>query len=100
MDEQTALAIFEDFLRKKEAELAIPLALAPGSSQRLSKGWAFVYQSLAYVMGGRFGDLLVGHGPTVISDDGQILEGGSLDADAEALLTTGKPFLVRMRERK
>jgi ribosomal protein L37E len=34
----------------------------------------------------------------VISDDGRLLEGGSLDVDAEALLTTGKPFVTRTRE--
>jgi hypothetical protein len=29
--------------------------------------------------------MLVGHGPVVIKDDGEIIEGGSLDNDADAL---------------
>jgi hypothetical protein len=100
MDESTALAIFEDFLRMNEGQLGILLAEVPTSRKRLSTGWAFYYQSQAYVEGGSFSDLLVGHGPVVISDDGRLLEGGSLDSDAEALLTTGKPFVTRMREGK
>jgi hypothetical protein len=98
MDQPAALAIFEDFLRKQEAKVGVRLAEAPGSSQRLSKGWAFYYQSLSFVTGGRLIDQLVGQGPIVISDDGRLLEGGSLDVDAEALLTTGKSFVARTRE--
>jgi len=87
MDEATALAISEDFLRRKEGEVGRALAQVRGSSQRLSGGWAFYYQSLAYVADRQVSDLLVGHGPVVISDEGRLVEGGSLDRDAEALLT-------------
>ena len=98
MDEPPALKIFESFLRKKEGQMDILLAQVPGSSEKLSAGWAFYYQSKAYVTGRSFDDLLVGQGPVVVSDDGRLLEGGSLDLDAEALLTTGKPFATRVRE--
>jgi len=89
MEEAEAQAIFEKFLRRKEVEVGCSLAQMPGSSQRLSKGWALYYQSSAYVDGRQNEDLLVGHGPVVISDDGRLIEGGSLDRDAETLLATG-----------
>jgi len=30
--------------------------------------------------------MLVGHGPVVVTDDGRIIEGGSLDRDPEEML--------------
>jgi hypothetical protein len=55
-------------------------------AQRLSGGWAFSYQSKAFVATGDVAAMLVGHGPVVIRDDGYVIEGSSLDRDPEALL--------------
>ncbi len=86
MDERSAINVFERFLRGKQAETGKALARLPREAQRLSAGWAFFYQSEAFVATGDATAMLVGHGPVVIRDDGRIVEGGSLDHDPEALL--------------
>lgn len=86
MDEQSANDAFDGFLRDKEAEIGEALARVPHEAQRLSGGWAFSYQSKAFVATCDPIEMLVGHGPVVIRDDGHVLEGGSLDRDLEALL--------------
>lgn len=79
--------MFDAFLAEKAAQVGEPLSMLSEVTQRLSRGWAFYYQSSEYIQTGDFTRLLVGHGPVVICDDGQIVEGGSLDRDPEALLT-------------
>jgi hypothetical protein len=86
MDLEAASQIFDGFLARKQDELGIPLAAVRRPPERLSRGWAFYYQSRAYVETGEFESALVGQGPVVIRDDGRIIEGGSLDIDPEALL--------------
>ena len=86
MDEQSATDAFDGFLRRKEAETGEALARVPDETQRLSGGWAFSYQSKAFVAAGDPTAMLVGHGPVVIRDDGHVIEGGSLDRNPEALL--------------
>lgn len=87
MNEAAAVLAFTDYLATKEKELGEPLTMVPARPQRLSKGWAFGYQSRSYVETGDFSHRLVGHGPVVLSDEGIIVEGGSLDRDPEALLS-------------
>ncbi|MFD1788376.1 YrhB domain-containing protein [Sphingomonas floccifaciens] len=77
---------FDAFLSVKELEVGEPLSALPAEPSRLSAGWAFFYQSRAYVETGAFEKMLVGHGPVVITDDGRIIEGGSLDGDPEEML--------------
>jgi hypothetical protein len=86
VDVQAAEELFRVFLADKEAEIGVPLLKVRGASQRLSRGWAFYYQSKAYTETGDMLDSLIGHGPVVIRDDGKIIEGGSLDWDPETLL--------------
>ncbi|WP_164934313.1 YrhB domain-containing protein [Bradyrhizobium guangzhouense] len=85
MDVAAAIAAFEVFIERKQNELGETLA-SLGRPERLSRGWAFYYQSRAYMETGEFSSMLVGHGPVVIKDEGGIIEGGSLDNDPEALL--------------
>ena len=87
MTKEAADEAFRAFLTCKEQATGEPLSMMPNSPERLSGGWAFYYQSTAYVETGNFNRMLVGHGPVVIRDDGEIIEGGSLDRDPEALLT-------------
>jgi hypothetical protein len=87
MDETNANAAFEAFLLRKEKETGEPLSRVPMPPQRLSAGWAFYYQSRAYLETKDFRAMLVGQGPVVIRDDGRIIEGGSLDRHPESLLT-------------
>jgi hypothetical protein len=84
--EASPVRAFDAFLSLKEREIGEPLsALSPGP-KRLSTGWAFFYQSRAYAETGAFDKMLVGHGPVVVTDDGRIIEGGSLDRDPEEML--------------
>lgn len=87
MDEDTATAAFTAFLVQKQSALGEELGRVPIPAERLSAGWAFHYQSSAYLETGKFGDQLVGHGPVVIKDDGTVIEGGSLDREPEKLLS-------------
>lgn len=77
---------FRHWLSGQEAIVGEPLAEIPEASERLSAGWAFFYQSRRYVETRDVAAMLVGHGPVVVCDDGRIIEGGSLDRDAEAML--------------
>jgi hypothetical protein len=86
MDEAAATAIFEHFLSEKEKSIHQPLAIVAKETQRIPKGWAFVYQSKSYVETGNFSDMLVGQGPVIVLDDGRILEGGSLHPHPEDVL--------------
>ncbi|WP_082462632.1 YrhB domain-containing protein [Sphingobium sp. Leaf26] len=86
MDERSATDAFDRFLRVKQAALGEALARVPHEARRLSAGWAFFYQSEAFVATGDVGAMLVGQGPVVIHDDGRVVEGGSLDRDPEVLL--------------
>ncbi len=90
MDQDTATRLFADFLARKQMELGEALVGNPPSPKRLSSGWAFFYQSRAYVETGETADMLVGQGPVVITDIGHLIEGGSLDRDLEALLSRSK----------
>ncbi len=87
MDYDVAEKAFRAFMGNKEAKIGTALSMVPNTSKRLSQGWAFYYQSKAYVETGDWHQSLVGHGPVVLRDDGKIIEGGSLDHDPEALLT-------------
>jgi hypothetical protein len=86
MDMGTATRAFGNFIAQKQDDLGEPLAPTGTPPERLSSGWAFYYQSRAYMETGELSAMLVGHGPVVISNEGRIIEGGSLDRDAEALL--------------
>jgi hypothetical protein len=96
MDLPRARKAFEAYLRQHEAESGVDLAESC-PAERLSAGWAFNYQSRAYVESQAFEDLLVGQGPVVIADDGRLIAGGSLDYDAEDLLQNG-PIVHRIRQ--
>ena len=85
MDLAAAIEAFDGFLERKQNELGEALA-SVREPDRLSHGWVFHYQARAYMETGEFSSMLVGHGPVVIRDDGEIIEGGSLDKDPEALL--------------
>jgi len=76
---------FASFLTEKEREMGEHLSLAKGPD-RLSRGWVFYYQSRAYVETGSINEMLVGHGPVVVADDGRIIEGSSFDRDPEEML--------------
>ena len=82
-----ATAAFIAFLARKQTALGEELGRVPIPAERLSAGWAFYYQSSAYLETGNFGDQLVGQGPVVIKDDGTVIEGGSLDWQPEKLLS-------------
>jgi hypothetical protein len=96
MDEEQALVAFEAFLAVKQQQMGVALARVPRGSERLSRGWAFYYQSREYIETDNHDFMLVGHGPVVVLDDGGIIEGGSLDRDPEALLALG-PVVARSR---
>lgn len=86
-NEASPVRAFDAFLILKEREIGEPLSALPAGPKRLSAGWAFFYQSRAYVETGAFEKMLVGHGPVVVIDDGRIIEGGSLDRDPEKMLS-------------
>lgn len=86
MNEQDARFAFGLFLARKEIDLGEGLAVTTASPLRLSRGWAFTYQARKYLETGKLSDMLVGQGPVVICDSGEIIEGTSLDLDPEALL--------------
>jgi len=77
---------FATFLSHKERELGELLCATSEIPERLSAGWAFYYQSRSYVETKELSKMLVGHGPVVITDEGEIIEGGSLFRDPETLL--------------
>jgi hypothetical protein len=85
-NEASPIRAFDAFLRGKEREIGEPLSALSAGPERLSAGWAFFYQSRSYVETGDSGKMLVGHGPVVVTDDGRIIEGSSLDRDPEAML--------------
>lgn len=85
-NEASPVRAFASFLTAKERELGEPLSALPAGPERLSKGWAFYYQSRAYVETGALDQMLVGHGPVVVTDDGRLIEGSSLDRDPEEML--------------
>jgi hypothetical protein len=86
MDLEAAMEAFDGFMTRKQDELGEALASLRKPPERFSHGWAFYYQSRAYVETGEVRSMLVGHGPVVIRDDGGIIEGGFLDRVPEALL--------------
>ncbi|WP_448538179.1 YrhB domain-containing protein [Sphingobium yanoikuyae] len=86
-NEASPARAFDAFLIAKELEIGESLSALPAGPQRLSSGWAFFYQSRAYAETGAFDKMLVGHGPVVVSDDGRVIEGGSLDHDPERMLS-------------
>ena len=90
MNEDTATEIFTAFLMRKQLEIGEELGRVPVPAERLSAGWAFRYQSRAYLETRNFSDQLVGQGPVVIRDDGTIIEGGSLDWEPEKLLSRAR----------
>jgi len=86
MDKSVALTAAQSFIREKQKQLNIELDLVPRTLGRISCGWAFTYQSRLYLESREFSQMLVGHGPTVIFDDGRILEGRSLDRGPDDVL--------------
>lgn len=86
MTEADAIEVFDEFLLKAEAQLGTPLVRVPLAPERLSRGWAFYYQSREYIETGDFSSMLLGQGPVVVTDAGELIEGGSLDSDPEQLL--------------
>lgn len=85
-NEASPVRAFASFLDAKERELGEPLSALSVGPERLSAGWAFHYQSRAYVETGAFDQMLVGHGPVVVADNGRVIVGGSLDRDPEEML--------------
>lgn len=85
-NEVSPVRAFDAFLSAKELEIGEALSALPAGPKRLSAGWAFFYQSRAYAETGAFDKMFVGHGPVVVTDDGRIIEGGSLDRDPEEML--------------
>ncbi|OYW51090.1 MAG: hypothetical protein B7Y36_06905 [Novosphingobium sp. 28-62-57] len=82
---QTMRRAFASFLVEKEREMGEHLSLAKGPD-RLSTGWVFYYQSRAYVETSSINEMLVGHGPVIVADDGRVIEGSSMDRDPEEML--------------
>lgn len=89
MDEAAARRIFDSFLVQKEKSIGQLLACFDDNVERVSGGWAFRYQGRTWVETQNMDDLsgfLVGHGPVVVLDTGEVLEGGSLDRDANDIV--------------
>jgi hypothetical protein len=86
MTEHDARAIFEARLRAIEARGCPPLVEVPGYTHRIAQGWAFVYQSKAYVEDGVDDAMLIGQGPAIVMDDGRLVEGGSRHGTPEEVL--------------
>jgi len=85
MDNEAVCSIVERFLASKTLEIGVEVSLA-GEITEHPFGWGFYYQSKSYLEHGNFEDRLVGQGANVILNDGRILEGGSLQPTAEAVL--------------
>lgn len=85
MDQQTVTKIITRYLTAKSADCDTQLAVVPETIHQHSFGWSFIYQSQIFLETNDFLQMLVGQGPVVILRDGRILEGGSLDSDAEAV---------------
>ncbi|WP_370288178.1 YrhB domain-containing protein [Siccirubricoccus soli] len=76
----------------KAGEIGVALAAVPNGTQRLDNGWAFHYQSRSYVKTRAFSEMLAGHGPVVVLDNGRVLEGCSLDrTPSDVLQRYGEP---------
>lgn len=81
MDKSGATQIFEEFLAKKEKEIGLPFAVFDNAIERIPDGWVFRYQGRDWVASRDMSDFLVGHGPAIVLDSGEVVEGGSLDRD-------------------
>jgi len=86
MEQYDVKKIIEQYLADMNDNIESKIVLVEDSLERLLFGWSFIYQSEKYLKTDDFLEMLVGHGPVVILNDGRILEGGSVDLDAEAAL--------------
>ena len=86
MDEAEVISVITRYLTATSTQCGTEIAMVPESLSRHSFGWSFVYQSQTFLDTNDFSQMLVGQGPVVILRDGRILQGGSLDANAEAVL--------------
>jgi hypothetical protein len=87
MSEENALKICDEFLAAKSLETGTEVARL--SIRKIERGWVFHYNSRAYIENGDFGESLVGQGPNIILESGQVLEGGSIDS-VESILKRHK----------
>ena len=70
--------------------------LVEGATREYPRCFVFIYQSKKFVETGDFGEMLVGHGPVLISrEDGRVFETGSAfptDHYVEAFEACGDPY--------
>ncbi|MDH7971171.1 YrhB domain-containing protein [Sphingomonas sp. AR_OL41] len=56
-----------------------------GYEERIEGAWVFYFNSAEYLDTGAFETQLVGQGPTLILDNGSVLQGGSAERPSEVL---------------
>lgn len=90
MDIERARVTFQDYLNGLNA---LPGAIQVGGTgyeERIESGWVFYFNASTYLLTGRFEDQLVGHGPTLVMDSGDVLQGGSAERPADVLRRFGR----------
>jgi hypothetical protein len=89
MEIETARAAMKAYVATLNAGGGVEVR-ATGYEERIEGGWAFSYNSAEYLDTGRFETQLVGQGPTLVLDDGTILEGGSAERPQDVLDRYGR----------
>ena len=75
----------ENFNRTAETQVR-----ETGFEERIAGGWVFYFNSVEFLETGRFETQLVGQGPTIVLDDGTILQGGSSERPDAVLERFGR----------
>jgi hypothetical protein len=89
MELADAQYLAQQVVETQERKTGVPLGINVGATQRLLQGWAFYWNSRAFLASRDLNHSLVGHGPLIVLDDGRILEGGSAESPEDVLYRFG-----------
>lgn len=84
MDIEGARTVMREFIASLNAKGPHEVC-ETGYEERIEGAWVFHYNSAEYIKTGAFETQLVGQGPTLVLDDGSILEGGSAERPNDVL---------------
>jgi hypothetical protein len=84
MDIESARAVMRRYIVSLNASDQMEVR-ETGYEERIEQGWVFYYNSAEYLDTGAFEAQLVGQGPTIILDDGRIIQGGSAEIPGDVI---------------